>query len=201
MDAVTVIRQARDAGLRLELAGEGLAVTPSDRLTPELRALLREHKGEILPILRAANDTVPAIDVLLARHGAATGGGGVQWATWIVTRATASSSWLVLTPSGLTLLRTAAPVPRPRSYSQAWPVERKTPWPEDDAPDPSTEQPAADAIRHAARPCWDCVALRTTHTASSKLPRCDHGHALVYRATATRTWPGRADAADCGDRA
>lgn len=137
---------------------------------------------------------------LIAQHGDASGG-GVAWSAWALTAATASDSWLVLTQHGATLLRTAAPIPKPRSYAQAWPVERIAPWPdvEDDA-DPGTELLAAEAIQRAARPCWDCRNLRTTSTASSRLPGCGRGHGLVWRQSATRTWPGRSDAADCGDR-
>lgn len=212
MDAMTVIRQAREAGLYLEPAGDGLGVKPRERLTPELRILLREHKPAILAALAAA----PTIDTLLARHGDASAG-GVQWSGWAVTSATASDSWLVLTASGLTLLRTAAPVPMPRSYRAAWPVERVAPWVDDDLAEEFAERAAimeydagqsrADAERLAAeaiqraRSCWGCGALRTTSTAASRLPRCDIGHRLAWRNTATRTWPGRADAAGCSDRA
>lgn len=158
----------------------------------------------------AANETGPTIDALLARHGDASAG-GVQWSAWTVTSATTSDSWLVLTPSGLTLLRTAAPVPKPRSYAQAWPVERIAPWSDDDAEEfaeraaileydagltrAEAEREAAAMIQRA-KACWQCRHLAAT----GKPPRCAKGHALVHRTTATRTWPGRLDARDCGDR-
>jgi hypothetical protein len=62
------------------------------------------------------------------------------------------------------------------------------------------QEAAQRAIQRAARPCWQCRHLRTTSSAASQLPRCDAGHALVYRSSATRTWPGRVDARNCGDR-
>jgi hypothetical protein len=209
MDAMTVIRQARDAGLRLEPTGDGLGVKPRERLTPELRILLREHKPAILAALAAA----PTIDTLLARHGDASAG-GVQWSGWAITSASESDSWLVLSASGLTLLRTAAPVPMPRSYRAAWPLERIGPSDdleeefaeraaimEHDAglPRAEAERLAADAIQRA-RSCWGCVALHAMSTASSRLPRCGRGHGIAWRQSATRAWPGRADAAGCSDR-
>lgn len=62
------------------------------------------------------------------------------------------------------------------------------------------QEAAQTAIQRAARACWQCRRLNTTSDAVSRLPRCDAGHPLVYRTTATRTWPGRLDARDCGDR-
>lgn len=59
---------------------------------------------------------------------------------------------------------------------------------------------AESAIQRAARPCWQCRYLCTVSSASSRLPTCNAGHPLVYRTSATRTWPGRADANQCGDR-
>ena len=147
----------------------------------------------------AANDAED-LAVLLRRHGDASAG-GVNWSSWALSFASASASWLVVTASGLTLLRTAAPIPKPRAYAQAWPLERIAPWPEieDDAAD--AEPVAREAIQRAAAPCRDCQRLHTVPGANNRFPWCKAGHPLVYRASATRTWPGRSDAADCGDRA
>jgi hypothetical protein len=40
-------------GLTLEARGDGLAVSPAERLTPELRALLLQFKPDLLELLRA----------------------------------------------------------------------------------------------------------------------------------------------------
>ena len=199
MEALTVIRQARAAGLTLEVAGEGLRVAPRERLTPELRELLSEYKPEVLAVLSAANDA-PTVEAMIALHGdGATG--GVDWSAWKLTTATSSPAWAVVNPLGLTLLLTVEAIPQPRSCAQAWPLERIVPWPEieDDAAD--AEPLAREAIQRAAAPCWDCRRLHSATSGSNRLPRCDAGHPLVYRISATRTWPGRSDAADCGDRA
>lgn len=52
MTAAEIIRAATDAGLTLSVKGDQLGVVPADRLTPELRAALIAHKGEVLPYLR-----------------------------------------------------------------------------------------------------------------------------------------------------
>lgn len=201
--------------------GRPVGTPGTPRVPPGVPAETRINKGaatrntwNTAKVQSAANDAAPAIDALLARHGDASAG-GVQWAAWAVTSATESDSWLVLTPSGLTLLRTAAPVPKPRSYPQAWPLERIAPWPpdvEDDLAELFQERAGilefdaglsrAEAEREAAamiqraKACWGCGNLR----AATGAGRCDAGHRLVFRSSATRTWPGRLDARDCGDR-
>lgn len=53
----TVVAQLADAGLNLSLApAGGLAVTPSSRLTADLRALIRSSKAVLIDWLKAAND-------------------------------------------------------------------------------------------------------------------------------------------------
>ena len=164
----------------------------------------------------AANDATD-LHALLAMHGDASAG-GVDWPAWAVSGASTSSSWLVLTQHGATLLRTAAPIPKPRSYSQAWPVERVAPWPNagDDLDEEFQERAGilqfdaglarADAEQMAvelierARSCWGCRNLHAATSATNRLPRCTAGHRLVYRASLTRTWPGRKDFNSCGDR-
>ncbi len=62
------------------------------------------------------------------------------------------------------------------------------------------QEGAQQAIQRAARPCWHCRHLRTTSSATSRLPTCAAGHGLAWRTTTTRAWPGRLDASDCKDR-
>ena len=215
MEALTVIRQARAAGLTLAVAGDGLRVAPRERLTPELRELLSEHKPEVLAVLAAANEA-PNIEALLAVHGDGSAG-GVDWSAWKLTTATSSPAWAVVNPQGLTLLLTVEPIPKPRSYALAWPVERIAPWPdvEDDLDEEFQERAAileydaglgraeaeceAALLIQRAKACWGCRNLRTATGSTDKRPRCDAGHVLVYRTTATRTWPGRLDAKHCGE--
>ena len=53
----TVLAQLADAGLNLSLAPAGkLAVTPSSRLTADLRALIRSSKAVLIDWLKAAKD-------------------------------------------------------------------------------------------------------------------------------------------------
>ena len=166
------------------------------------------------------NREIHASDADLAELLAAHGDGsaqGVDWSAWRLTTATCSPAWAVATARGLTLLRTVEPIPQPRSYPQAWPVERVAPWPdaEGDAEEfeeraaileydaglsrAEAEREAAEVIQRA-RACWNCRNLHTATSASNQLPRCEAGLRLVYRSSATRTWPGRLDARECGDR-
>ena len=166
--------------------------------------------------LSQGRQATPTLDALLAAHGDGSAA-GVDWSAWRLTTATSSPAWAVVTPRGLTLLLTVDAIPKPRSYAQAWPVERIAPWPdvEDDAEDfaeraaileydagmarADAEQMAVELIERA-RSCWGCQRLCTATSATDRLPRCNAGHRLVYRTTATRTWPGRSDARDCDDR-
>lgn len=222
MNAAT---EARD--IIAQAAREGVAIRKGD--TPDKlklrgtadavarwKPIIAQHKPEVLAVLSAANDTDLA--GLLAAHGDGSAQ-GVDWSAWRLTTATSSPAWAVATARGLTLLCTVEPIPKPRSYPEAWPVEPVAPLPdvEDDLDEEFQERAAileydaglsrAEAEREAveviqrARACWSCRHLRTTTSATDKRPHCEAGHRLVYRATATRTWPGRLDAHDCGDRA
>lgn len=54
----SVVAQLAHAGLSLSLAPVGgLAVTPSRHITPELRALIRSSKPQLIDWLTAADDT------------------------------------------------------------------------------------------------------------------------------------------------
>ena len=173
----------------------------------------------VAKVAKVAVATAPANDAddlaaLLAAHGDGSAG-GVDWPAWKLTTATSSPAWAVVTPRGLTLLFTVEAIPKPRSYAQAWPVERIAPDVEDDAEefaeraaiieegcqvDRAEAERMAGEVIERARSCWGCRSLHTATSATDRLPRCNAGHRLVYRTTATRTWPGRLDAQDCGDR-
>ena len=57
MIAAAVLDTLHDAGLVLELTPEhAVKVSPASRLTSELRTLIRNHKGELVALLEAAND-------------------------------------------------------------------------------------------------------------------------------------------------
>lgn len=51
MNAIDVLRQAEALGLRLEVAGENLAVRPKGRCPEDFVAVLREHKPALLALL------------------------------------------------------------------------------------------------------------------------------------------------------
>lgn len=51
MSAVALIRQCRDAGIRLQARGDRLhVVAPAGTVTPELRQRLTEHKADLLAL-------------------------------------------------------------------------------------------------------------------------------------------------------
>ena len=190
--AATPETPLRNPGFQLEPA-QTLACTPATPETPKT-------------VTTAANEA-DDLAALLAAHGDGSAQ-GVDWAAWRLTTATSSATWAVVNPRGLTLLFTVQPIPKPRSYLDAWPVERIAPWPdvEDDADDdllavPQAQEAAQQAVQRAAAPCWQCRHLNTTTSATNRLPTCGAGHRLTWRTTTTRTWPGRLDARDCGDRA
>ncbi|MHB1666767.1 MAG: TubC N-terminal docking domain-related protein [Thiomonas sp.] len=148
MNAMTLIRELKAAGLTLDPAPDGLHVTPKTRITPELREHIRAHKAEILAALQQpandANDLDEAqaeraairehdgginrgIAELLARHGDASAG-GVDWTVCrLVADAQASRRWLVVTALGCTTLtssepRTRAEIMKAMCYSTALPI-------------------------------------------------------------------------------
>lgn len=141
-----IIEQAARDGLafargtapgKLKLSG------PTDAIR-KWKPIIAQHKANILPLIEASNDEgrplpgviVPAADplddgltALLAAHGDGSAQ-GVDWSAWRLTTATSSATWAVVNPRGLTLLFTVEPIPKPRSYPLAWPVERIAPWPD-----------------------------------------------------------------------
>jgi hypothetical protein len=57
MDALTAYRRLHDAGLTLDARDDRLLVGPSDRLTDDLRTMVRAHKQELLRLMADAHAT------------------------------------------------------------------------------------------------------------------------------------------------
>jgi hypothetical protein len=60
MSALTVLKDATDSGVRISLKGDNLAFKATVRPPPELLAKLREHKAEIVALLRQVVCADPA---------------------------------------------------------------------------------------------------------------------------------------------
>ena len=169
--------------------------------------------------LSQGRQATPTLDALLATHGDGSAA-GVDWSAWRLTTATRSATWAVINRRGLTLLFTVEPIPQPRSYPQAWPVERIAPWPdvEDNAEDfeeragilefdaglarEAAEREARRLIE-ASRWCSGCRHMDALRRPDDARPHCAIGHALTWRQVGpggVLTRPGRSDARDCGDR-
>lgn len=56
MNAAALLSDLTDQGLTLALAGERLTVSPASSLTDVTRALIRDHKAELIALLTAANE-------------------------------------------------------------------------------------------------------------------------------------------------
>ena len=145
----------------------------------------------------SAND--PRIDDapltgLLAQHG---GFPGIDWHGLALIDAEKSSLWIVQRPDGrLTTLATVEPIPKPRSYRNAWPARFTSPEPMEDAA-PAAAQAAQTAIEKARQSCWDCRHLDT-----HPRPTCALRHPVAWRlrhASTGRQTPSRTDQLDCGD--
>lgn len=57
MSAQSILEQIGNLGLSVSIEEDRLAVRPKERLTPELRQAIREHKAEILRLLQAETTT------------------------------------------------------------------------------------------------------------------------------------------------
>jgi len=145
---------------------------------------LNEAQAERAATQRVDGGIDAALAGLLAQHG---GFPGIDWAGLALISAAQSDLWIVQRPDGqLTLVATARPVPKPRSYTAAWPARFTSPEPvEDTAP---AAEAAQAAIERACQVCWDCKHLDTTLR-----PSCSAGHAVVWQTARTRTHPRRAD--------
>ena len=62
MTAVEVLQQVRSLGVSLEVEGGSLRLRPRSALTPELVGALREHKPEVLQILRSGGWPVECLE-------------------------------------------------------------------------------------------------------------------------------------------
>ncbi len=138
----------------------------------------------------AENEVSPVLRSLLAQHGSFP---GIDWHGLALIDAEKSSLWIVQRPDGrLTTLATVEPIPKPRSYRNAWPAQFTTPEPVEDAA-PAAAQ-AAQAVQKARQSCWDCRHLDT-----HPRPTCALRHPVGWQTAQTRTYPRRFDATDCGD--
>jgi hypothetical protein len=150
-----IIVRLRAAGLVLRVERDVLHVSPRNKVTPELRALIAQHRTAIIARLRPlrASDIVrdiwappalpatPDLPSLLRQHG---GFPGIDWQGLALIDAEPSSLWVVQRPDGLlTVLATVGPIRKPQSYRQAWPARFTSPEPTDDT------EPAAPAARAA----------------------------------------------------
>ncbi|HIJ82989.1 MAG: hypothetical protein HW380_2957 [Magnetococcales bacterium] len=59
MGANEILKALNGSGLILSLVGESIRVAPPGKLTDEFRALIREHKAELVELLRKPNDPPP----------------------------------------------------------------------------------------------------------------------------------------------
>ena len=55
MDATALITNLTSRGIRLTPDGGGFIVEPASKLTPVDREQLRQHKADLLPLLRASH--------------------------------------------------------------------------------------------------------------------------------------------------
>ena len=60
MTAPELYQEAARRGLRLEPRGDKLAVIPGDRVPPDFAEVLRQHKRELLNLLEAKINNLPA---------------------------------------------------------------------------------------------------------------------------------------------
>ncbi len=140
--------------------------------------------------IEAANDA--ALADLLRQHG---GFSGVHWDELVLIDATTSSVWIVQRPDRLlTVLCTVGPIPKPASYSLAWPARFTSPEPIDESA-PAAEE-AAVVIAKVRQSCWVCRHLDT-----SPKPACAKGHSTAWRLRCNGTqFPSRVDqAGGCND--
>jgi TubC N-terminal docking domain len=56
-----ICRMVYEAGMTLRLRDDNLVLTPASRLTPDLRALLLEHKFAVIQFLEQAHATTAAV--------------------------------------------------------------------------------------------------------------------------------------------
>ena len=57
MNAAHILTDLTDQGLTLTLVGDRLTVSPASGLTDVTRALIRDHKAELIALLSAANES------------------------------------------------------------------------------------------------------------------------------------------------
>jgi hypothetical protein len=143
-------------------------------------------------IRKIAPPADPRLADLLREHG---GYPSVRWDELALTDAQESALWIVQRPDGLlTTLATVEPIPKPKSYTAAWPARFTSPEPTADAV-PAAAEAAAQAVQRARQSCWGCAHLSTRGG-----PGCAKGHPVCWRQFLTRTYPSRSDKLDCADQ-
>lgn len=60
MNAVEILHDLRDQGFRFQVTGERLRVAPSQKLTDDVRAVIRAHRSEILEALTTDAEDIDA---------------------------------------------------------------------------------------------------------------------------------------------
>lgn len=182
-DGLAILRG--DAPGKLKLRGVADAVA-------KWKPIIAQHKTDILPLVEASNDAgrplpgviVPAADPFDREQF------GVECLAWL------HMHGLVLALEAGQIVRHGSAALQIVEEADALMILHR----DDILAALQAQEATRQAIQRAAAPCWECRSLRATPSAASALPGCAAGHRLVYRATATRTWPGRLDAQDCGDR-
>ena len=64
MSAQVILERLHDLGVTVAIEGDRLAVQPKERLTPELRQAIREHKPDLMRLLDADREGPPYPDGL-----------------------------------------------------------------------------------------------------------------------------------------
>ena len=62
LNSLIVTGALREAGIVFEARGDRLRVAPAANMTPELIALVREHKEDLMRIARTREDTSPPVE-------------------------------------------------------------------------------------------------------------------------------------------
>jgi hypothetical protein len=71
MNAAALHKLLTDRGFRLEVEGEYVRVTPANRLTPDLRAGILEHKREIIGLVISRREAEREMSVISRQRAAA----------------------------------------------------------------------------------------------------------------------------------
>ncbi len=193
-EARDIIAQATRDGLEIRKgdAPDKIKLRGAADAVARWKPIIAQHKADILPLVEAANDAGRPLPGVIVR--AADQSDRELFGVECLSYLHAHGLVLALEFDHIVMHGTASPqiIEEARTLIELLGDDLLAAL--------KAQEAAQQAIQRAARPCWQCRHLRTTSSAASQLPRCDAGHALVYRSSATRTWPGRVDARNCGDR-